>query len=145
MPRPLPANQLRKTDPAVIQELDGLLDEHTDGEAARILNERGRRPGVADAFDRHIVCHLRRDHGLADHSTRLRKQGLLTVGETASLLAATTNTVKLWRLAGLLEGRPRNDRPGEYLYEPLRGDVPMKWKTVRRATTSLECAGRSAV
>jgi len=149
VPRPLPASKLRRTDTAAIHELDLLLESHTDTEAASLLNERGFRPGVAGAFDRSIVIHLRREHGLADHSTRLRQQGFLTVGEMASHLDVTAETVKSWRDAGILVARPRNDRPGEYLYQPPTGEPPMKWKSMRdrtdRQAESLDCARRGAV
>jgi DNA invertase Pin-like site-specific DNA recombinase len=147
LPRPRPAVELRKTAPAVLQELDALLDHHTDSQIANILNERGLRPGIADAFDCRIVARLRRDHAMPDHATRLRRQGLLTISEMAASLGVSIDTVKSWARAGVLPARPRNDR-GEYLFERLQGEGPMKWKSVRRhghEPVSPECVGRGAV
>jgi hypothetical protein len=41
MPRPAPAWALRRTNPEVVAEIDRLLDDYTDVEIARVLNERG--------------------------------------------------------------------------------------------------------
>jgi hypothetical protein len=51
LPRPLTAQQLRATHEPVRRQIDALLDEYTDAQVARILNERGLRTGVGDAFD----------------------------------------------------------------------------------------------
>jgi DNA invertase Pin-like site-specific DNA recombinase len=125
LPLPLNAWQLRQTDPAVIAEIDHLLDQHTEGEIARILNARGRRPGVADRFTMRILYILRRTYGLADRFTRLRRQGLLTLDEIAAQLGVDTTTVKVWRRAGLLRSQPYNDK-GCRLYEPPGPDAPVK-------------------
>jgi hypothetical protein len=125
LPLPLNAWQLRQTDPAVIAEIDHLLDQHTEGEIARILNARGRRPGVADRFTLRILYILRRAYGLADRFTRLRRQGLLTLDEIAAQLGVDTTTVKVRRRAGLLRSQPYNDK-GCRLYEPPGPDAPVK-------------------
>jgi len=96
LPLPLSAPDLRRTDPAVIAEIDRLLDDHTDAEVARILDARGIRPSVADRFSSGIVVHLRRKHRLEDRFTRLRRRGLLTLAEISELLGADPGTVKVW-------------------------------------------------
>ena len=147
VPRPLTAIELRNTDPAALRELDALLERNTDAEAAQVLNDSGFRPGIAAAFDRHIVARLRRDHGLRDHRTRLRDQGFLTAAEVAASLGVGDDTVRHWRLAGLLPARRGNDR-GEYLYEPVNGAAPIKWKSVRRLdqqVASRRSVGRGAL
>ena len=55
LPLPLNAAQLRKTDPAVVAEVDRLLHDHTDAEIVDILNSRGLRPGVAERFSLRIL------------------------------------------------------------------------------------------
>ena len=40
LPLPPTIEQVRKTDPAVVAEIDHLLDRHTDSEIAALLNER---------------------------------------------------------------------------------------------------------
>ena len=51
LPRPLTAQQLRATHDDVRQQIDALLDEYTDAQVARSLNERGLRTGAGDPFD----------------------------------------------------------------------------------------------
>lgn len=78
LPLPIPAPDLRRTDPAVVAELDRLLDDHTDAEAAELLNAAGLRPGVAERFTAAIVMHIRHKYRLTPRFTRLRARGLLT-------------------------------------------------------------------
>ena len=125
LPLPLNAWQLRLPDPAVVAEIDRLLDHHTDGEVVAILNARGLRPGQAARFNRLILLKLRRAHGLDDRFTRLRRRGLLTQEEMATRLGVCVQTVKQWRYAGLLGAQVYNDK-GSCLYEPPRDDAPRK-------------------
>lgn len=116
---PLPRNawQLRQIDPAVVAEIDGLLEEHTDREVANILNARGFRPGVAHRFSPFIVEKVRRKYGLANHFTRLRRQGLLTLQEMAVSLGVHPKTVKKRQSQGRLASVVYNDK-GQRLYVP---------------------------
>jgi hypothetical protein len=116
--RPIPPRSWEtwRTDPLVVQEIDRLLDDHTDGEVAAILNERGVHSGTGVVFHAAIVADIRRHYTLADRFTRLRSQGLLTLQEMAALLAVHPGTVKVWHRHGLLRGVHFNDKR-EYLYE----------------------------
>ena len=125
LPRPLPAPKLRKTGSAIIQELDSLLELHTDAQAADILNRSGLRPAVSAAFNSRIIRSLRKEHGLADHGTRLRSRGFLTSAEIAIRLGVPAATVATWRRAGILHTRPSNDH-GEFLFEPPNEEVLMR-------------------
>jgi hypothetical protein len=109
LPLPLSAPDLRRTDPAVIAELDRLLDEYTDAEAAERLNATGLQPGVASRFNAAIVIHLRRKHGLADRFSRLRARGLLTLPEISELLGADPDTVKVWARNGRIPSELARD------------------------------------
>jgi hypothetical protein len=127
LPLPLNAAQLRKTDPAVVAELDHLLDDHTDAEIVDILNSRGLRPGVAESFSLNILYDLRRTYGLDDRFTRLRRQGLLTLQEVSELLGADPSTVKVWASAGHLASRVYNDK-GQRLFErPTTLQISCQW------------------
>lgn len=136
LPLPLNAWQLRRTDPAVIVEIDRLLDDHTEAEIVAILNARGLRPGVGERFSLYTLYHLRRRYGLTDRFTRLRRRGMLTVDEMAARLGVSPTTVKVWRRAGLLRSHAYTDK-GQRLFEPPGTDAPVKHKhKVRRASSA---------
>lgn len=127
LPLPLNAAQLRKTDPAVVAEVDRLLDDHTDAEIVDILNSRGLRPGVAERFSLRILYILRRTYGLEDRFTRLRRQGLLTLEEISQLLGADPSTVKIWASAGHVASHIYNDK-GQRLFErPTTLQLACQW------------------
>jgi hypothetical protein len=116
---PLPRNawQLRQTDPAVVAEIDRLLENHNDTEVADILNARGFRPGVADRFSPFIIWKVRHKYGLEDRFARLRRQGLLTLQEMAAALNVSPSTVKRRQYQGRLPSVIYNGK-GERLYLP---------------------------
>ncbi|MGH7759907.1 MAG: recombinase family protein [Candidatus Dormibacteraceae bacterium] len=125
LPLPLNAWQQRMQDPAVVAEIDRLLEHHTDGEIVDLLNQRGLRPGNATRFNRLILFKLRQAYRLADRFTRMRRRGLLTQEEMAALLGVCVQTVKEWRYAGLLRAQAYNDK-GECLYDPPGDSAPRK-------------------
>lgn len=117
LPRPRPAVQLHQIDPAVVAEVDRLLEEHTDREIADILNSRGRQPGVADKFSPWIIWKLRSKYRLEDRRSRMRRQGLLTLEEMAAALDVHVTTVKNRAARGQLTSIVYNDK-GQRLYAP---------------------------
>jgi len=122
---PLSAPKLRKTDGAVIQEIDRLLDDHTDGEIAAILNEKGMRSGEGKLFHSGIILRLRDRYRLGNRFTRMRAAGMLTQEEIAALLGISVASVKEWRRRGLLCAHRYNDR-GDCLLEVPADDLPTK-------------------
>jgi DNA invertase Pin-like site-specific DNA recombinase len=129
LPRALSAWESRQTPSAVVREIDDLLDEHTDGEIAHILNERGRTSGEGLPFHPLLVAGIRRRYGLKSRYARLRQRGYLDLHEMAAALAVDPATVKIWRRAGLLIGYAYSDK-NECLYPPPGPDRPQKhrWK-----------------
>jgi DNA invertase Pin-like site-specific DNA recombinase len=83
---------------------DTLLDEHTDGETAEVLNRQGLTSGEGRRFHRAVVARLRTVYALPSRYARLRARGLLTLAEIAASLQVIPDTVKIWRRAGLLTG-----------------------------------------
>jgi hypothetical protein len=118
LPRPKPADQLRRTDPAVVAEIDRLLEDHTDSEIAAILNASGLRPGVADQFSAFIIWQLRRKYRLENRCSRLRRQGMLTLDEMAAALGVHRSTVKLRQAKGQLVSQLVYNDKGQRLYAP---------------------------
>ena len=115
-PVPLASWQIRQTPSEVLASIDELLDDHTDGQIAKILTDRGHLSGLGQNLTPGIVKHIRRAYRLRSHPQRLADQGMLSLNEIARRLGAHTNTVKKWRNEGLLTGRLANDK-GEYLYQ----------------------------
>jgi len=138
LPLPIPAPQLRKTKPNIVEEINRLLDHHTEDETAAILNERGLRSGCGRSFDRLTVRYVRYTYRLKDRFTRLRAAGMLTDQEMASCLDIAVATLKVWRRHGLLRAFRYNCNGG-YLYEPLGDNPPVKGKKKirwKKVTTS---------
>jgi len=127
MPVPLPAWQLRRTNDAVLQEIDRLLDNHTDSQVARVLNEQGVRTYEGNLFTGLKVNELRHRHGLKDHFSRMRAKGMLTLDEVAAALDVHPSTAKYWHQRGILKGHPYNDK-GQCLFDPPGEDAPVKYK-----------------
>ncbi len=117
LPLPLNAWQGRTTPPAVVEHIEALLQKHTDGEVARILNQRGLRTGADAVFSATSVRWVRYAHGLESLKERLRQAGWLTTTEYAAQLGVHSSTVKKWRRRGRLEGRISNDA-GQWLFDP---------------------------
>jgi len=122
---PKSAWQLRQTPSALVAQIDRLLDDYTDGEVARRLNEQALRSGDGRAFSLSIVRHIRIAYHLCSRYERLRARGMLTLDEVAKRLQVQPNTVKRWRRAGLLPAHRCSDR-GEYLFETPDANAPIR-------------------
>ena len=125
LPLAQPAWQLRQTPARVVAEIDALLEHHTEGEIAEILNQRGLVSGEGKPFHAVLVQRLRRAYSLKKRYDRLRDMGLLTLTEIARMLGVSTRTVKIWRDHGLLRAHAHNDK-NECLYEHPGDDPPAK-------------------
>jgi hypothetical protein len=115
---PLAKNGWKKymTAPAVIAEIDRLLNDHPDWEVAKILNERGLASGRQLRFSATIIAALRKRHNLKSRYARLRGAGILDAAELAQLLGTCTRTIYIWHKNGKLRGHLYNNE-GAYLYE----------------------------
>jgi hypothetical protein len=103
LPLPKSAWALRKTKPEIIAEIDQLLNDHSESEVARLLNERGWRSSAGNAFTSRMIHQLRFVYSLKPRRERLKEKGWLTVHEVAAFLACPSTRVNHWRRAGLLE------------------------------------------
>jgi hypothetical protein len=125
-----PAWKLRQTPEAVVAEIDRLLDEHTPGQIAQILNDHGVRSGEGKRFHRLMIWSLIRNYALEGRYSRLRKTGMLTAEEVAQRLGMCKSSLPMWRHAGLLKVAIYNDKK-QSLYAPLGPDAPVKGKHKR--------------
>jgi hypothetical protein len=112
-----------QTPPAVVAEIDLLLNHHTCAQIAGILNDRGLASGERRPFRPVTVQRIIRDYHLRPRRDRLRDAGLLTLTEMAAALGVAKITVKAWHHASLVSGQRYNDK-GEVLYDPPGPNPP---------------------
>jgi hypothetical protein len=117
LPLPKPAWELKKTKPEIVAAIDQLLDEHSEGQIAHLLNQRGWHSSGACPFTLRIVNALRRAYRLKSRFDRLRERGLLTTAEVATIIGSRLSRVKYWRQVGVLTGL-RFSEKNEYIYDP---------------------------
>jgi len=72
LPLPLNAWQGRKTTDYVLAQIDELLNHHTDGQVAALLNEQGLKTGADQAFTPASIHWIRYRTGLKSYKQRLR-------------------------------------------------------------------------
>ena len=120
---PLPHRyyDLHKLDPSVVQEINGLLDRHTEAEIASMFNKRGLRTGYDRKFNAVGIQHALRTYGLKSRQQRLREAGLLTSAEIAERLQTSLSMVCYWRCHGVLHGEAYGE--SKYLYHPPSPDL----------------------
>jgi DNA invertase Pin-like site-specific DNA recombinase len=123
LPVPKPAPEARRTPPAVLTAISELLDAHTSGQIASILNERNLRSGTGEPFHQLMVDHVIRAHRIPTRRQRLRERGMLTLAEAATAFGAHPQTIKSWRRRGIVGAEQYNDK-GEHLYYPPDPDKP---------------------
>jgi DNA invertase Pin-like site-specific DNA recombinase len=125
LPRPLTPQQLRATHEPVRRQIDELLDEYTDAQVARILNEQQMRTGAGDTFDTVSVKWVRYSAKIKSLKERLLDAGWLTVKQVSARLELSRSSICKLRIKGKLQGRICNDH-GQWLYwlpEPTPNDA----------------------
>ncbi|MCP4685666.1 MAG: recombinase family protein [bacterium] len=101
-PKPQSSWERWRIDPGVVEEIDRLLEKHTYGETAVILNERGFKSGTGKSFDGQRVKRVRLAYKLKDRHQRLRERGYLTAEEAAQKLGISSGGLRAKRAAGRL-------------------------------------------
>jgi DNA invertase Pin-like site-specific DNA recombinase len=106
------------TPPGVVARIDTLLDAHTDGQIAVILNAEGFLSGQRKTFCADRVKKTRRAYKLRTRRDRLHDQGFLTLAELSVRLGISAYVIKARRLQGTLSVRsvPLDDT-GAHMYE----------------------------
>ena len=117
LPMPKTGPEARRTPPEIITAIDELLDHHTSGDIAAILNDRGLHSGTGEPFHQRMLDQIIRAYRLRSRRSRLRATGMLTLAETAAAHGVHPHTIKAWRRAGIVGAQRYNDK-GEYLYDP---------------------------
>lgn len=83
LPRPLSYCESHKQNPAMVAEMDRLLDHYNYADVARILNEKGFKTGDGLPLTSTAVGYVRKAYGLKSRFDRLRERGMLTMFEMA--------------------------------------------------------------
>ena len=131
LPMPKTGPEARRTPPEIIAAIDELLDHHTSGEIAVILNNRGLHSGTGEPFHQRMLDQIIRAYRLRSRRHRLRATGMLTITETAAAHGVHPKTIKAWRRAGIVSAQRYNDK-GEYLYDPPDPTSPPKRPKIGR-------------
>lgn len=117
LPLPLRAWERYRTLRAVVEEIDNLLDEHTEAQAAQILNAKGLCSGHQHPFTASMVHRITQRYGLKSRYQRLRQRGLLTAREFAVECGVHPDTVSRWYHEGRVKGYMCDAR-GRCLFDP---------------------------
>ena len=116
LPRPLSFCESHKQKPAIVAEMDRLLEDYNYADIARILNEQGFKTGDGLPLTSIAVGYVRKAYGLKSRFDRLRERGMLTISEMARVCAVSINTISHWRQQGLVRAHAVNDRT-QFLFE----------------------------
>ena len=73
LPLPKTAWELKKTKPEIVAEIDRLMDHHTEGEIAQLLNERGWHSSAGNPFTLRMIHRLRHAYRLKTRRARLQE------------------------------------------------------------------------
>jgi DNA invertase Pin-like site-specific DNA recombinase len=117
LPLPLPAWQARKTNSAIVQKVNELLDNYDENQVAEKLNADGLRTSCGHAFTRARIFRLCQTHKLPGRIERLRQRGYLRGSEMAKRLGVHWGALPYWRKLGFIKGTVQNLHVG-YFYEP---------------------------
>jgi len=125
VPLPKSVTITRKTNLAFLHEMDRLLDEHSEVEVARILNERGWRSSTGQPFSLTLVQGLRRTYRMKSRFSRLQEQGLLTARQIEDMLGPGTNRANYWRRAGVLKVVKLNQHYKDLYQRPTEAELEL--------------------
>jgi transposase-like protein len=125
LPRPLSYCESHKQNPAMVTEMDRLLNNYNYADVARILNENGFKTGDGLPLTSTAVGYIRTAYGIKSRFDRLRERGMLTMFEIARRCGVSTNTISDWRRKGRIRAHAINDR-NQFLYEEPGPNPPRK-------------------
>ena len=125
LPRPLSFCESHRQNPAMVAEMDRLLDDYNYADTARILNQKGLKTGDGLPLAPIAVGYIRKAYGLKSRFDRLRERGLLTISEMAKACGVSINTIGHWRRKGIIRAHPIINRM-QFLFEPPGPNPPKK-------------------
>lgn len=102
LPPPKPIWEIRKTEKAIVDQIDELLNAYSPAEIAPILNHKGEVTATGSSFTRLIVHQIRMAYDLKPRRVRMQEQGYLTAEELAQKLGVYATAVKRWVQQGAM-------------------------------------------
>lgn len=119
---PIPKNAFEecKTPAQVVDNIDKMLDTHSDYEIAEYFNALGIKTGKGYPFTRNRIDRIRQLYNLRNRFDRLRENGWLTRQELAEKLGVCGQTIQRWASQGRLDSKTYKKKlclyadPGEY-------------------------------
>jgi DNA invertase Pin-like site-specific DNA recombinase len=123
LPRPQSVTVTRKTKLELIAQMDLLLNDHNEGEVARLLNESGWRSSTGQPFSLTLIQGLRRAYRMKSRFVRLQEQGLLTARQIEDMLGPGTNRAKYWQKAGVLKVMKLGQQYPYLYYRPTQAEL----------------------
>jgi len=123
LPLPQSVTVTRKSNLELIAEIDRLLNEHSEGEVARLLNERGWHSSTGQPFSLTLIQGLRRTYRMKSRFARLQECGLLTARQIEDMLGPGTNRAKYWRRAGVLKVVKLNQHYKDLYQRPTEAEL----------------------
>ena len=95
---------MRATHEDVRLQIDALLDQYTDAQVARLLNQRGLRTGAGDPFDTVSVQWVRYTAKIKNLKQRLLESGWLTIEQISATLGLRRTSINRHRVPGKTQG-----------------------------------------
>ena len=127
LPRPLSFCGSHKQDPAMVAEMDRLLENYNYADTARILNEKRFKTGDRLPVTTIAIGYVRKAYSLKTRFERLRERGLLTLSEMSQVCGVSTNTIGRWRQKSLVHAQAVNGGK-QFLFENPGSNPPRKGK-----------------
>jgi DNA invertase Pin-like site-specific DNA recombinase len=125
LPKPLSFCESHRQNPAMVAEMDRLLDDYNYADTARMLNKKGFKTGEGLPLTSIAVGYVRKAYGLKSRFERLRARGMLTITEMARACGVCIKTISDWRQKGLFRAHAINDR-AQFLFEHPGPNPPKK-------------------
>jgi DNA invertase Pin-like site-specific DNA recombinase len=123
LPLPQSVTVTRKSKLELIARIDHLLDEHSEAEVARLLNERGCRSSTGQPFSLTLIQGLRRTYRMKSRFARLQERGLLTARQIEDMFGPGTNRAKYWRKVGVLKVVKLNQHYKDLYVRPTEAEL----------------------
>ena len=113
----------KRSPPALVAQIDRLLELGDDQMVADHLNTAGIRNWRNAAFTKGQISNVRKGRGLPSHDARRHAAGYATAGELAERFNVNRVTIRYWAQSGLLERSSCGKRHRGYYRMPAGASI----------------------